>query len=434
MHIFVIGLNYKSTPLELREQLSFTSSTFCAFLNQLDRPQLHSNLAPKSSHTLESVVVSTCNRLEYYTLTPKPEPAREEIINRLGRAFEIPSSVFRPHLYSLQDEAAIDHLMRVAAGLESMVLGESQILGQIAHTYQSALAHNTAGPILSRLFEMAIHAGKRARTETMIGHNPASVSSIAIRLAQQQLGNLADRVVMILGVGEMGSLATKTLSKQGVKKLLIVNRTKERADQEAAQWNATALTFDQLELGLSQADLVISSTAAPHPVLHTYQVARAMETRSERPLLIIDIALPRDVEENVGKLPGVHLHNIDQLQSQLADNLKDRQREIPKVEAIITQEIEVFMNWYCSLDVVPTITSFRQQFEMIRQQELERALNRLQGLDEREQKIVAELSHRLLNKFLHKPTARLRQEATRGNGIMYTTALHELFALDTDQT
>ncbi len=421
MHILTIGLNHKSAPVNLREQLSFTPAMLCAVLNRLSQS--------KSPNLVENIILSTCNRMEYYTLTAHPEQARQEIIHLLSQTFQIAPSVFEPHLYHLQDEVAIGHLMRVAAGLDSMVLGEAQILGQLVTAHQTALAHSTAGTILARLFEMSIHAGKRARTETAIGLNPASVSSIAIRLAQQHLGDISQQVVLILGAGEMGHQAVKVLVNQGVKNLLIASRTKENAERLATQWHGTALTYDQLASGLIQADLVICATAAPHIVLHQNQVAQAMSARPDRRMLVIDIALPRDVETSVGDLPNVTLHNIDHLQSHIADNLATRRKEIPKVETIINQEATAFGNWYHSLGVVSTITSFRQQFEAMRQQELERTLNRLPDLNEREQKIVAELSQRLLNKFLHEPTVRLRTEAARGNGIVYTLALNELFAL-----
>ena len=432
MHLLTIGLNHKTAPLELREQLAFSSSSLCALLDERSQQQSLAQTRASAAELHESVILSTCNRLEYYALAPNPRTATEKIVELIGQARQTAPDVFRPHLYQLQDEATINHLMQVATGLDSMVLGEAQILGQIVEAYQLAQAHHATGTILSRLFERAIHTGKRARTETNIGFNPASISSLAVRLARQHLGQLSDQVVMVLGAGEMGGLTVKSLVKQGVKELLIVNRTKENAEALAAPWQATAVTFDQLETGLRQADLVISSTAAPHTVLQHHQVAQAMQSRPDRPLVIIDIALPRDVETGVEQIAGVHLYNLDDLQSQVADNLQARQNEIPKVEGIIAEEVDEFMRWYHSLKVVPTITTFRRQMDEIRDQELQRTLNRLDGLDEREQEIVAELSHRLLNKFLHHPTVRLRAAAANGNGIRYTTALHELFALETD--
>jgi glutamyl-tRNA reductase len=428
MHLLAIGLSHKTAPVELREQLSFSSATVCAFLNE-NKKTISIN-APTLAD--ESVVLSTCNRLEYYTLAKNPQAATRVVIKLMSQFSQLPIAAFETHLYQRQDETAINHLMRVAAGLDSMVLGESQILGQLVQAYQSAQTHSTVGPILSRLFEKAIHAGKRARTETNIGLNPASISSIAIQLAQHHLGNLANQTVMILGAGEMGHLTIKALVKHGIKELLVVNRTKERADQLAAQWAATPLTFDQIDAGLLQADLLVTSTAAPHAVIHYHQIAQIMQQRPHRPLLIIDIALPRDVETTVEQIPNVHLYNIDSLQGQLEDNLKAREHEIPKVESIIEQETADFLQWYYSLNVVPTITSFREQVDSIRREELERTLNRLSNLSQEEQEIIVELSNRLMNKFLHTPTTQLRTAAANGNGIEYVTALHELFALEVD--
>jgi len=431
MHFIAIGLNHKTAPVHLREQVSFTSATLCAFLNQLPLSQKGAS-PPADTALQETVILSTCNRLEYYAATSRPEAAIEEIIARLSRNFGVAVETFRPHLYILRDEAVVEHLMRVAAGLDSMVLGEAQILGQVVTAYQTATAHRAAGPFLCRLFERAIHAGKRARTETGIGLNPASISSVAVQMARRHLGDLSDKTVMILGAGEMGTLAMKVLVNEGVGRLLIVNRTRQRAVAIAERWNAEPYTFDDMQTALARADLVIASTAAPHAVLHKPQVAQAMASRPDRPLLIVDIALPRDVEPDVTDIPNVHLHNLDHLQIQITENLKAREREIPKVETILAEETAAFLHWQRSLGVKPTITTFRRQFDAIRRRELERALNRLPNLSEREQKIVAELSHRLMNKFLHPPTARLRAEAANGNGFLYARALHELFGLEVE--
>jgi glutamyl-tRNA reductase len=305
-------------------------------------------------------------------------------------------------------------------------------LGQLVQAYQSAQAHNTVGPILSRLFEKAIHTGKRARTETDIGLNPASISSIAIRLAQRHLGEFSDQTVMMLGAGEMAVQTLKSLTKFGVNNIVIVNRTKKRAQELADQWDADALNYFQMSQKMRDVDLLITSTAAPHTIVSQQMIAKAMKHRPNRPLLVIDIALPRDVDTDVSDIPKVHLYNIDDLQSQLEDNLKAREHEIPKVETIIEEEAADFLQWYYSLNVVPTITSFREQVDSIRQQELERTLNRLSDLSEDQQEIVTELSNRLMNKFLHTPTTQLRAAAANGNGIEYVTAIHELFALEVD--
>ena len=424
MHILSIGLNHKTASVSLREKLSFSSATLCAFLDRLDDPPA------ASSAIRETTILSTCNRLEYYALTHHPETAYREIVNRLSHTFNIPPAEFEPHLYHLLDDDAIDHLMRVACGLDSLVLGEAQILGQVSAAHQSAQVHGAGGKILGRLFDMAIHAGKRARSETGIGMNPASVSSVAVHLAMDFLGNLAEKTVMVLGTGEMGMLTLQAAAKIGAKNFIVVNRTRENAEKRAAEWHAQPLTFDEIDTGLRQADLVITATGAPHTVLHQDSVAAALASRPQRPLLIVDIALPRDVDDDVMEIPGVRLYNLDDLQHQVADNMASRRQEIPKVEKIIAEEKTAFHHWLRARDVVPTIAAFRQQIDTIRRQEVERALHRLPDLDDRQKSVITELAHRLTNKFLHHPTVRLRAEAANGNGVEYAHALHELFALE----
>jgi len=427
MPILAIGLNHKTAPVSVRETLSFSSSTLCSFLNGLN-PSRADRATPRIVH--ESVVLSTCNRLEIYAFATSAQRAYDEIINRLSRFFNLPPENFEGHLYVLREEEAVSHLMRVVCGLDSLVLGEAQILGQVSNAYQSAKIHQTAGKILSRLFEMAIHAGKRVRTETAIGFSQASVSSVALRLAETQVGNLADKTLMVLGAGEMGMLTLKTAGLQGVQNFIVVNRTKANAERLAAQWNALPLTFDDIEDGLAQADVVVTSTGAPHTILHKTQIAQAMSRRSDRPLFIVDIALPRDVDDDVTDVPRVHLSNLDNLQAQVEDNLKVRQQEIPAVETIINQEKTAFLNWSQSQNIIPTLNAFRNQIDAICQKELARALNRMPDIDDTQQKIMAEMAHRLTNKFLHQPTVRLRQEAARGNGVEYVELLHNLFALE----
>jgi len=434
MHLFVIGLSYKSAPLDLRENLSLTPRELNEFL---------AATGPNgpSDPLQECVVISTCNRLEVYMGVHSLHDAEAEIVRLLSQIRRIPAEAFQRYLYSFQDAQTVHHLMQVAAGLDSMVLGEPQILGQLVTAYHTALAGRTAQACLSRLFEMAIHAGKRARTETAIGHNPASVSSVAVQLAKQHLGDLAQQTVMVLGAGEMGSLTVQALIKQGVRKMHVVSRSQERAQTLAQTWQndglmrtgeILALTLAHLPQGLADVDVIITSTGATQPVLDQSMVAEAMAVRPERPLFIVDIGLPRDVEAAVGQLPSVHLYNLDDLEAQIAHNLKEREREIPQVRAIIAEETNAFWGWYQARSVVPTITHFRGQFEDIKEQELARTLNRLQHLDQRDQEAVAELAHRLLNKFLHSPTVHLKAEAAQGNGVFSTHALQKLFDLETN--
>jgi glutamyl-tRNA reductase len=332
--------------------------------------------------------------------------------------------------------------MQVAAGLDSLVLGEPQILGQIVAAHRRARVDKTTQQILSRLFEMAIRTGKRARTETTISANAASVSSIAVRLAASHLSGLEGRTVAVLGAGKMGRLTIQSLLEKGTHEILIASRTLSRAQTLAEQWqldlSPTRLNHARLKAKaletlpeiLTAADVIISSTSAPHIVLDCEAVAKAMVQRPERPLIIVDIALPRDVEPGVADLPGVHLYNIDNLEAHVAENLRMRAGEIPKVETIISEETDAFMSWYRSRSVVPTITAFRSEFEKIKEQELERTLKRLNHLAEDDQELVAELAHRLVNKFLHQPTVQLKEAAAQGDGAVMRETLHQLFELE----
>ncbi|MBI1878408.1 MAG: glutamyl-tRNA reductase [Chloroflexi bacterium] len=425
MKILLIGLSHKTAPVEVREKLVFSHTMLRSALTHFDHlhPQAH------VEDVREGIILSTCNRLEVYTLVRDPDVAQQAIVDFLGRACGVSPDLFSPHLYVYHDDAAVRHLFRVAAGLDSMVLGEPQILGQITEAYEAALAQGSAGTVLSALFRAAIHAGKRVRTETAIGVNPSSISSVAAALAGQLLGDLSERQVLLIGAGEMGAIAVRALQRRGVSKIVVANRTFQNAEQLAREWGGQAVTFQQLTEAIIAADIIISSTGAPHTILNRVMLEPAMVIRPARPLLVIDIAVPRDVDPDVTEIPNVHLHDIDDLQSQAHDNVRERESEIPRVEAIVENEMAHFLDWLASLDVVSTITDLRRQVEAIRQRELERLLNRL-DLDERERELVTTMSHRLVNKILHEPTLRLKQEAANGNGAAYISTMRQLFLLD----
>jgi glutamyl-tRNA reductase len=279
------------------------------------------------------------------------------------------------------------------------------------------------------MFRSAIHGGKRVRTETAIGVNPSSISSVAAALTGQLLGDLSERQVLLIGAGEMGAIAVRALRRRGVSRIVVANRTHQNAEQLAREWGGQAVTFQQLTEAMIAADIIISSTGAPHTILNRAMLEPAMAIRPARPLLIIDIAVPRDIDPDVTEISHVHLHDIDDLQSQADDNVRERESEIPRVEAIVEKEMAHFLDWLASLDVVSTITDLRHQVEAIRQRELERLFNRL-DLDERERELVATMSHRLINKILHEPTLRLKQEAANGNGALYISTMRQLFLLN----
>lgn len=425
MKLLLIGLSHKTAPVEVRERLAFTPTMLRSALTHFDHthPQAH------LEDVREGIILSTCNRLEVYTLVRDSDTARQAVVAFLSRIFEVCPELFSQHLYACHDEDAVQHLFRVAAGLDSMVLGEPQILGQITDAYEAALSQGAAGTVLSALFRAAIHAGKRVRTETTIGVNAASVSSVAAGLAAKLLGDLADRQVLLIGAGEMGATAVKALQRRGVSKVVVVNRTFENAEKLANAWGGRAATFQQLPEALAAADIVITSTGAPHTILNRELLEPAMRIRPNRPLFIIDIAVPRDVAPDVTEIPNVHLRDIDDLQSQAEDNVREREMAIPHVETIVEAETTQFLNWLASLDVVSTITDLRRHIEDVRQRELDWLYHRL-DLDERERDLVANMTHRLINKILHEPTLRLKAEAATGNGALYISTMRQLFLLE----
>ncbi len=425
MEILLIGLSHKTAPVEIRERLDFSHNALRSALTHFDTNHLQAHLAD----VREGVIVSTCNRAEVYALVNRHDTAGSAIIKLLSRSSDMPVENFTDYLYVYQDDEAVRHLFKVAAGLDSMVLGEPQILGQITEAYEAALSQGAAGTVLSALFRAAIHAGKRARTETQIGVNASSISSVAAGLASQLLGDLTRRHVLLIGAGEMGAIAVRALRKRGVEKITVANRTYQNAVQLAQEWQGRAITFQQLPEAFLQADIIITSTGAPHTIVDRELLEPAVMQRGGQPLYLIDIAVPRDVNPDVTELPNVYLSDIDDLQGQVEDNLQAREAEIPRVEQIVADEAGQFMDWYASLDVVSTITDLRDQVEGLRQRELELLFNRL-DLDEREREMIRLMSHRLVNKILHQPTLRLKDEAAHGNGAAYVSVLRHLFSLE----
>lgn len=425
MTILLIGLSHKTAPLGLRERLTFSPGQLRSALTHFDSHHSQGRVP----EVFEGVIISTCNRLEIYAYVHNAKLAKDALIEFLGRACNMAPAEFKPSLYIYHDDDAVMHLFRVASGVDSMVLGESQILGQITQAYEAALSQGAAGTILSALFRAAIHTGKRARTETAIGVNPASVSSVAAGLAEDLLGNLAHQQVMLIGAGEMSEVVIRSLMRRGVSNITVVNRTYESAVELAAQWNGQAFGFQQLGEVLVSADIVITATGAPHTILSSGEIKPVMQIRPARPLFIIDIAVPRDVDPDVTNIAQVHLHDIDSLQDQAEDSTRERQAEIPQVEEIILAEKHKFSEWLSSLEVVSTITDLRQQLEALRQRELDWLFRRL-DLDEKQQGLVTQMSHRLLNKILHEPTMRLKQKAINGQGPTYISTTRDLFALD----
>ena len=422
MYIHCLGLNHTTASINLRERLAFNEDSLRAALSRLGCGRLGDSLN-------ELVILSTCNRIELYAVSPRL--AAEDLELFLSETRGAPVDEFRPHLYHYRDEDAIRHLLRVASGLDSLVLGEPQILGQVTDALELARGAGSSGPLLSRLFQGAIHAGKRARTETYIARNPASVSSLAASLAEKSVRNLAQAQLVVLGAGEMAELAVEALRKRGAVKVLVLNRTLERAEALAKRWQAEVSTFERLGEALSVADVLVSSTGAPHTIINPGTVERIMQARPSRPLVMIDIAVPRDIDSRCSEIPNVKVYDMDSLHARLEHSLAGREAEVPKVEAILKEEQVIFMAYFSSLDMLPLIAEVRQQAEAIRQAELNKTLRRLPDLTEAERARIDALTQALVKKLLDAPTTHLRAQANMPTAPEYAHVARTLFGLST---
>ena len=423
MHILALGLNHTTTSVHLRERLAFDEEQIRAALSRFACGHLASSLS-------ELIVISTCNRIEIYAASNHLAFAELEAFLSDARGMSLHE--LQPYLYRFENLEAARHLFDVAAGLDSLVIGEPQILGQITRALELARGQNTAGPLLNRLFQAAIHAGKRARTETAISRNPASVSSLAASVAERTLGHITTASVVVLGAGEMAELTVEALRKRGVEKIIVINRTLERAQRLAERWSAASATFECLQESLCEADILISSTGAPHIVLDAKLVSQAMQARAERALVLIDIAVPRDIDPEAADIPHVKLFDIDGLNAQLEDSLTRRMDEVPRVKSILAEELLEFGGYLKSLEMLPIIADIHQQAEEIRMAELERTLRRMPDLTDAERDRIEALTHSLVRKILDRPTRRLRDESTCPHGPQYATVARTLFGLKHD--
>jgi len=424
--IVLVGLNHRTAPVELREKLALAG---CSLRMALEDLRDMSQVAGAQSVS-EAIVLSTCNRLEVYASVHQPRDGMERLAQFLGGLQNVPAGEIMPHLYHHEGEAVVTHLMRVASGLDSMILGEPQILGQVTQAYEDARAAGSTGPILSHLFTQAIHVGKRARTETSIGRHTTSVAHVGAQKVMDELGPLNARRVLVVGAGEMASIAAEVLGRSGPAELAFINRTFNRAEAMAAEHNGRALAWHQLEEGLVWADAVISATGAPHIVIYKQDLSTILEFRAGRPLVIVDLSVPRDIEDIARDLPGVAYYDIDDLQSVLDAHLELRRAAIPEVEAVVDEGAAQFAEWLSGRQVTPVIRNLREWAEGVAAEELENTLNRIPDADERTRQMVGRLAHRLVNRLLHEPTTRLRMQAADGNGYGYAHAIRELFALE----
>jgi glutamyl-tRNA reductase len=415
MNLALIGVNHKTAPIALRERIAISRD---------DLPETTRALAALPGVT-ECMIVSTCNRVEILAAV---EGSGVELSGFIASHFGLDAQVLAPHLYEHRDQEAVRHLFRVAASLDSMVVGEPQILGQVKEAFAVARATGTVAGQLEHLLQSAFAAAKKVRTETEIGSNSVSIASVAVELAKKIFGSLQGRTVFLVGAGKMSELAARHLVQQGAGAILVTNRTLERARRMAESFHGQVIPFEELYEAGSQADIVISSTGAPHPIFRREHGQAFMHRRRNRPMFFIDIAVPRDVDPAMGKLEGIFVYDIDDLQQVAAAHMAERSREASDAETLIAGEVERFQQRQRTVNVAPAIVALQRQAEGIRQAELHRAQARLGSLSAEQVAAVEALTRGLVNKFLHPPMQALKQ-AARENDAVRLEALCETWSL-----
>lgn len=438
MALILLGLNHRTSPVDLRERLSLSSTQLIPALDDLYSNYLLPGNAASSSSSAESqcevLILSTCNRLEMYAVVREVQKGWEAIEQFLMQQGSLRREPLREHLYRMAGHDVVMHLMRVVAGLDSMILGEPQILGQVGEAFVSAQQARTVGTVLSHLFSEALHSGKRAHTETAISRFTTSASHAAVQLVRTALEDLSAARILLIGAGEAALLAGKALKMYHVEHITCINRTRARAEDLAAQIGGRALSWQELPAALALADVLITTTSSPTPIFHVEMLRAALEKGQGRGLIIMDLAVPRDVVPEVAQLPGVQLYDIDDLKATLDNNLAQRQAAVPQVEAILQTGTADFLAWLHSRQVVPVLTSFRNRVSDLADAEVQQALRRMEGLSQQSQRMVVQAVRRIINKVLHEPTERLKAHAASGEGRMYVQALQDLFALDVSRT
>jgi glutamyl-tRNA reductase len=418
--VVAVGISHATAPLELRERLVLDAPAALGVARALQA----------AGGACEAVALSTCNRTELYMYVRDSLAARQAALELLAGRAGVSPAALEPSTYSHSGETAIEHLFRVVASLDSMVLGEYQIVAQIREAYDIAREGGCTSVVFNRLFRHALEVGKRVRTETAIGEKPVSVSSAAVDLAEQVFGRLDDTTALIIGAGETGELTATHLRARGVHDILVTNRTFATAHDMERRVGGRAVPFEDLEGHLAAADIVISSTSAPHFVVTRERVQRAARRRRGRPLFFIDIAVPRDLDPAIADLDGAFLYDIDDLEHVVARNRAEREKEAVKAEAIVTEELTQVDAWLRTLEVVPTIATLREAVEQIREGELRRLGSRLADLDDDQRARVELLTSSIVNKILHLPTVTMKEVAGRDECYLYVDAVRTLFGLN----
>ena len=420
MHLFLLGVSHRTAPVDLRERLDFSSRDLGAAVEAL---------ATRSS-AAESVVLSTCNRSELYIATGEQERTRDELVAFLADYHQVPRDTFLPHLFTHGGAAAAHHLFRVAAGLDSLVVGEPQILGQVKDAFHAAAERHCTGPLLTKTFDWAFAVGKRVRSETALGEGAVSVSFAAVALARKIFGRLQGRRVLVVGAGEISALTAQHLRSHGVAEIVITNRTAGPAEVLASETGGRAIPWSEMAAAMARADIVVTATGSQRPIITREHAQAATGRRRVDPLFIIDIAVPRDVDPSVSEIEQVFLYNIDDLQSIVQENLARRSAEIARAEAIVAEELVRFAAWQRSRRAIPTVVALRQRFDEIRRAELQRLESRLAALPPDARARIDEVTRLIVEKLLLEPTEQLKALPDEETQAVYTEAVNRLFRLD----
>ncbi len=424
MHLIVVGLSHRTAPVEQREKAALTDAAARGLLRSL--------LA--QAGISEVVTISTCNRTEVYVRADENAAAEEAVCQALVTQTDISRHELDCARYAHRDERVAVHLLRVASSLDAMIVGESEIQGQVRHAFERAQEEDTVGPVLDNLFRKALETGKRVRHETGIGAGAVSVASVAVELAREAVTDLEQRRALLIGAGDVAETTASALVASGVGNLVVANRTVSTARGLAERIGGEGVGFDRLAHELAEADIVISSTDAPHPLLGHDDVERAMRERPGRPMVLIDIAVPRDLEGEIASVPGVRLYDIDDLERVVEVNLNGRMREAELAEAIVADEARQFTEWRRALSVAPTIGWLRDMAEKIRLGEIARVAGQWESMSDADGERIEQLTRAIINKLLHEPTVRLRAAVAEGDGVAHLESIRHLFGVESDQS
>lgn len=419
MDILVVGLNHKTAPVEIRETLAFDEQNVTRALVEFKKQM------PRA----EVVIVSTCNRVELYAASSAAEELSDGITRFLADFHGLNPDSFVPHLYHHYDRDAVRHLFTVTSSLDSLVVGEAEILGQVKEAYTFAFEEGISGKVLNNLFQRAFGVAKRVRTSSSIGTGKVSVASAAVEFAQKIFRDFSDKTVMIIGAGEMGELTLRHMIGSGVSAVIVANRTYERAVRLAKEYDGMAIKYESFVDNMHRADVVICTSGAPHYIIHAKHIPPVLKTRRNRPILLIDIAVPRDIHPDVDKIENAYLYNIDDLENVVSENISFREKELEHCMHIVEDETDMFMEWLGTLDVGNVIKDLHESLHEVRRAELERSFNKLPDLKDSDRREIEYLTERIVNKILNQPTQALRKEASKGSGYKYVEALKDLFGL-----